>query len=95
MRKDILIDDHGGVIFKDGDFMVGHSDQDHVASIFTSQKGEWKQWPLIGFGAIDYIKTQVTGPEFKRDLKVQLQYDGYDSAVIDTNEGIEKTKITI
>lgn len=81
MRTDILHND-GELLFADGDLMVGQSDEQHVQDIVLSQKGEWKEHPLCGFGAINYIKSRVTTSEFKRDLKIQLEYDGYNNVDI-------------
>jgi hypothetical protein len=95
MRTDILVDETGSLLFKGGDFATGQSDQQHIGDIFMAQPGEYKAFPMVGFGAINYIKTRVTESEFKRDLKIQLQYDDYFDAAIDTSKGIEKTTIEI
>lgn len=95
MRQDILRDDLGALAFSDGDFQVGQSDQQHVEDIFDLQPGELKEFPLAGFGAINYIKRTITADEFKRDLKIQLNYDGYNNVVIDTSKGIENLRIEI
>ncbi|PWA05481.1 hypothetical protein, partial [Flavobacterium laiguense] len=62
---------------------------------FSTQQGEFKEFPLAGFGAINYIKRTITADEFKRDLKIQLNYDGYANATIDTSQGIENLNIEI
>jgi len=93
MRQDILIED--GDLMMNGDFVIGQSDQQHVGDIFIAQPGEYKKWPVIGFGAVNYVKTRKRIDEFKRDLKLQLQFDGYANPEIDTTDGIEKTKISI
>lgn len=95
MRQDILKDDENKLIFTDGDFTIGTSDQQHVGDIFLSHPGEFKEFPVVGFGAVKYLKTRITEDEFKRDLKIQLQYDGYQNAGIDTSNGIAKLKIEI
>jgi hypothetical protein len=95
MRKDILRDENGELAFANGDFAIGQSDQQHVEDILDLQPGELKEFPLAGFGAINYIKKTITADEFKRDLKIQLNYDGYDNATIDTSKGIEKLNLEI
>lgn len=95
MRKDFLRNDTGELLFANGDFMVGQSDQQHVEDLLDLQPGEIKEFPLAGFGAINYIKRTITADEFKRDLKLQLNYDGYDNATIDTSNGIEQLTIEI
>lgn len=95
MRLDYLRDENGELLIVDGDYVIGPSDQQHVIDILESQQFEYKEFPLIGFGAINYIKRIVNEDEFKRDLKIQLAYDGYSDATIDLSQGIENLKIEI
>lgn len=95
MRKDILIDDNDDLLLENGDFVIGESDQQHVLQVIEQQLGETKEFPLVGFGAINYIKTRITEAEFKRDLKVQLNYDGYLNPTIDLSGGFENLTIEI
>lgn len=94
--RDFLRDEQNDlVINKQGDFEIGESDQQHIGDIFIAQKGEFKEFPLLGFGAINYVKTTASEYQFARELSIQLEYDNYINPTIDTSEGIEKTKITI
>ncbi|AMO19231.1 hypothetical protein [Flavobacterium columnare] len=95
MRQDILRDETGDLAFVNGDFFVSQSNQQHIEDIIDLQLGELKEFPLAGFGAINYIKRTITADEFKRDLKIQLNYDGYNNVVIDTSKGIENLRIEI
>lgn len=95
MRKDILRADEGDLVIQNGDFLIGESDQQHILDILDLQPGEVKEFPMVGFGAINYIKRIITADEFKRDLKLQLNYDGYDNCKIDTSKGIENLNIEI
>jgi len=76
-RVDILHDECGNILIKNGDFKIGASDEQHIADIFILHQGEIKEFPLCGFGAMQYVKTNITKVEFKRNLKLQLEYDGY------------------
>ena len=95
MRTDILRDDNGGLALANGDFATGQSDQQHVEDLLDLQVGEIKEFPLAGFGAIYYIKRTVSAAEFKRDLKIYLNMDGYANPVIDVSKGIENLRIEI
>lgn len=87
MRKDILLNEAGDLLIENGDFTVEQSDTQHVEHIIQLQKGEFKEFPLLGFGAENYLKTNTESLEFKRDLKVQLEYDNYKSADVElTND---------
>jgi hypothetical protein len=76
MTTDILFDDND-VIVKDGDFFISDSDQQHIKHILIADKGQFRQWPLIGVG----IRRQSNGSTNKQDLKqlirVQLRSDNF------------------
>lgn len=95
MRQDFLVNDDGTLKTENGDFAIGQSDDQHVGDIFLLLPGELKEFPVMGFGAIRYVKRNISTDEFKRDLKIQLQYDGYPDADIDTSNGIENLTIDI
>ncbi len=93
--KDFKRTDTLDLEIKNGDFVIDESDQQHIEDIFIAQKGEFKEFPQVGFGAVNYIKTNVSPYEFERDLRIQLEYDNYLNPTIDTTNGIENTQITI
>lgn len=95
MRQDIQVDDSGELIIKNGDFVVDESDRQHVEHIVIANPGEYKSAPLIGFGAIKKVKTNTSKIQFKRDLKIQLAYDGYTDPTIDLDSGFDQIKINI
>lgn len=96
MRKDILLDETGDLKFHNGDLDFGQSDQQHIEHILEAQKGEYKEFPLVGFGIINYLKqSNRIQSDFKRDLKIQLEYDGYQNSTIDLSAGFENLKIEV
>lgn len=96
MRKDILLDEAGDLKFHNGDFDFEQSDLQHIEHLLEAQKGEYKEFPLLGFGIINYLKqSNRIQSDFKRDLKIQLEYDGYQNSTIDLSSGFENLKIEI
>ncbi len=96
MRQDILTNDTHELEVVNGDFIIGQSDQQHVQHIIEAQKGEYKNSPLVGFGIINFVKRdEKIASEFKRDLKIQLENDGYTNPSINLNDGFAKLKIEI
>ncbi len=77
--KDFLLEktDKGNydLIIRNGDFVIGNSDEQHIATVVMAQKGEFKEFPALGFGAAHYLKNKISKIEFKRDLKIQLDYE--------------------
>ena len=76
-RKDIMLDDSNELIVKNGDFSIDSSDNQHVGIIFQAVKGEIRPNPSIGFGAKRYLKKIFKKSVFLRNLKVELEKDGY------------------
>lgn len=96
MRSDIILNENNELLIVDGDFASGQSDQEHVKHIVEAFKGEYKANPLVGFGAINYLKRdEKIESEFRRDLKIQLENDGYSDSRIDLSTGFENLKIEI
>jgi hypothetical protein len=95
MRKDIQVDENNDLITKSGDFVVGESDRQHIIDITIAHPGEFKSYPMLGFAAILHIKKNSNEMRFKRDLKIQLEYDGYNNPNIDLSDGYENLKINI
>ncbi len=93
--KDIALDEDGDLKIVDGDLVIEESDQQHVMDIFNSFQGEFKEFPLVGFGATKYVKGIASESEFKRNLKVQLENDVFVNPKINLSEGYEKLKIEV
>lgn len=74
--QDFLLDDDGDLLIQNGDFVVGPSDPQHVEDIIESFIGEWKQYPLVGVGLMQYLKSE-NGQAAINVIKQQLQADGY------------------
>lgn len=75
MAKDILKDD----IFKDGDFNVGYSDEQHIQDVILSAPGHFKQNPLIGVDILQYVRSPMspsTVSQLEREIRLQMQADG-------------------
>lgn len=81
-RIDILLDDESDLVIANGDFDFGAADNQHVGLIFEAQKGEIRPKPDLGFGAMKYIKKIFKKRDFFRNLKVELEKDGYNNTDI-------------
>jgi len=64
------------LMFKDGDFQVYQSDEQNVRLCLLSDKGNWKQYPLIGA----YIKNLLhssTRTNYRQIVSTELNRIGY------------------
>ncbi len=85
VRKDIELTNDGDLKIVNGDLLVSQSDQQHVQDIFRSFSGEFKEFPLLGFGAAGYLKKNSDKYTFLRNLRQQLRYDGYSNVDIEVD----------
>jgi len=64
-----------------GDFVVGPSDNQHVSDIIMSPAGSFKQFPSLGVGVMNYLKSQ-NGLSMEALIKQMLQSDGYQMSQV-------------
>ena len=76
VRTDIYLGDDWDLAFEGGDFAAGVADNQHVALIFKSQQGEWKQHPSLGIGINDYLEDDEQS-DLQHVINERLKMDGY------------------
>lgn len=86
--KDLIIDPTGDLVFINGDIKVDESDTQHVDHIVVADKGQFRQFPLIGVGILRMINGSPNRQELKQQIKLQLESDGYNvrQIAIDPND---------
>jgi phage baseplate assembly protein W len=63
---------------KDGDFDIRESDEQHIEHILFANKGEYRQWPIVGVGLTRFLSGPVAPAvidRLKRTIQLQLRYD--------------------
>jgi hypothetical protein len=85
MRQDLLLDENGDLKCVNGDFAVGDANQQNVQLILATSPGDWKASPTTGAGLIKTYQGNLTGFA-KRNIKIQLEADGYNVISISENE---------
>jgi len=66
-----------GMLIENGDFALVESEQDHIKDIVLDNPGEWKQWPLIGTGALNFLNSTVDLDDIKKQIQTQLESDNF------------------
>ncbi len=101
-RRGIVRDERGELmvkVVKDAEglitqgLVVEESDYDHVALIVGSNKGDFKDYPVLGVGE-RFLKSTGRAAEMRAEVQTQLELDGYraDVRVSDTGELVIDTK---
>ena len=74
--KDIITDETGDLLILNGDLKVDKSDSQHVEHIVFADKGQFRQFPLIGVGIMKTIHGSINPQKVKQQIKLQLESDG-------------------
>ena len=77
-KNDILLDDNFDVIIKDGDFLIGEASEQHQQLLLISEKGMWKQYPVIGVAMQSFLLDDDYTDGFKKEVKKQFEMDGME-----------------
>lgn len=88
MAKDVMM--NPDLMIADGDFEVAVSDNQEIQNILDAHQGEFRQWPLIGFGIDDWLLAPLDLAKFRKDVSLQLRLDGFKKPQV-TLEGGQLT----
>jgi hypothetical protein len=80
---DFTLDGNSDLLIESGDFVLSHSDGMHMEHIIYSNLGYWRNAPLVGVGIEYYLNASVGTADVKREIKIQLEADGYQVQSID------------
>ena len=92
--KDIITDSTNDLIIENGDFKLNESDSQHVEHIITADKGQFRQWPLIGVGINRLINGSINPQALKQVVKLNLESDNYNVRLIEV-DSIDKLSINV
>ena len=68
---------------------IGDTDYQNIRLIVLSNKGDFKEHPILGVGAERYLKSVGREHELRREIAVQLDAVGYGKAdVTVTKDGL-------
>ena len=94
--KDILLGETGDLLIENGDLVIGESSQQHVALLVELHKGELKEFPTTGFGINRYLKKSTSSlTRFTREIKIELEADGFNDAKINISEDLSNLEIDV
>lgn len=74
-------------IIKDGTLQIGDTTEQNAQVIITAERGEFKEYPQLGVGLSQFLKSVGREREMIRAIKIQLALDGIKSPEISFNQG--------
>ena len=76
-RKDYKLDSDGDLLFKNGDWVIAESDQQHIEDTINADVGWWKEFPTDGVAVRNYSNSSNDIAKLSRKIKIELEKDGY------------------
>ena len=76
--KDIITDEDGNIEILNGDFKVLESDSQHIEHILVADRGQFRQFPLVGVGLLRQLNGTKSQQVLRQAIKLQLESDGYN-----------------
>lgn len=92
-RNDFLLDDDLELVDAAGDFAEGDSTQSDAQIICLLQKGELRYAPWLGYGIRQRLRAVENINKSVRELKVELENDGFVNPEVDLANGFDNLKI--
>lgn len=87
MARDILNNEDGSFLIKNGDLVVGDSDLQNLNDLSLTNKGELKYDPLAGMDLIKLNKKRAAGISDLGEINRQLRADGWINQKVRTQNG--------
>ncbi len=70
-----------------GDFVVSESDGQHIEHILRADRGQFRQFPLVGVGLQKQANASPNRQKLKQEIKLQLRADGFGVKKIGISDG--------
>ena len=86
--KDILLDENG-LMFKNGDWNIDVSDEQHIEHIFEAGQGNYYAEPMIGINVRKMFLGNYDPQKTKQKIRQQLELDNYEIITILVSEDFE------
>lgn len=75
--EDILLDQDFDLLIQNGDLVIGPSSEQHQQLLLLSNKGDWRQFPMVGVGVREYLKDENEN-SMVGEIKEQFEMDGME-----------------
>lgn len=85
--EDFKLDDNKDLSFNKGDLNIDNTDQQNIELILLSHKGSFKEFPILGVGITDYLKSPeiISRLRLENEISNQLEYDNFEIKEADVN----------
>lgn len=84
--NDFIIEDD--LEIENGDFRIDEASQQNLTHILLSQKGSFKEYPILGVGLTRYLNSPDSTARLRLENEIdkQLIYDNFNVRTLDVND---------
>lgn len=85
--EDFKLDENKDLLFENDDFLIDNTDQQNIELLLLSHKGSFKEYPILGVGISDYLKSPeiISRLRLENEISNQLEYDNFNIKEVDVN----------
>jgi hypothetical protein len=78
ISKDLFLDSNNDLTIQNGDWAILQSDDQNIQAIIQASKGQFYQYPLLGYGITARLNSPVQKAKEKRDIRQEMNRDNYN-----------------
>lgn len=67
---------------------IGTTNEQNVQLILLTNKGEWKEHPVLGAGLLSYLHSNASDMQIQRQIRLQLSLDNIKPKTLKVNNKI-------
>ena len=83
----ILFDTNNDIKIEKVSISIGNSDDQNAEMIIISEKGSFKEYPILGVGLLKFVKSTGKEKQMIREIKLQLSLDNINPKNIEYVDG--------
>lgn len=77
ISNDLILDTNNDLTIENGDFTIGQSDDQNIEAIMISEKGQFYEFPLLGYGIRKKLYGSFNKPQERKLIREDLKRDNY------------------
>lgn len=91
ISNDLIFGTDGDLSIVNGDFEIAQSDDQNIEAIILAEKGQFYQFPLLGYGITTKLKGPFSKLTEKKLIREALKRDNYNVTTLTISDDFEVT----
>ena len=89
ISNDLVLDLDNNLRIEDGDLVIAQSDDQNIEAILLAEKGQFYEYPLLGYGITKKIYGPFNKQSEKKLIREALGKDDYDTITLIISDDFE------